>query len=468
MTRRRTRGDFATIAGKIAAEEEEAQEQERTLSPDHRREETHVMTEQIQARASDSVRARSGPSSARKKRAAGSGTADDPVFGAYIRDVSRHGLLTAEQERRMGRQLVECRKGYWREVLSYPPFVEAALDLLEGLEDMDCPPEVLETFGTLREATRGVRGSNRREAREGFESALEEAAGRLAMLDTECVGADRIAADLELVEAGERRGLSMRVRLPRKGSRPFLEYVGRVRRAATALRLKRNEFARANLRLVIRIATRFKSSGLSLQDRVQEGNLGLMKAIDRFDPTRGFRFSTYGSWWIRHAIRRAVVNRGRTIRLPAHLQALWARLAKTRRELRNALQRDPTTAELAEAVDTPIEKVELVLDAMQLRPVSLDARMGEHDDRSVGELLAAEVDRQPGEQLDLDEATQRLRGTLLTLAPMEQDILRQRFGLDGSETRTLAEIGTQYSLSRERIRQLQQKALNRVRKRLRT
>ena len=280
--------------------------------------------------------------------------------------------------------------------------------------------------------------------------------------------ADRIAADLESIAAGARRGLSMQVRLPRQGSSPFVDYLGRVRRASTALRLKRNEFARANLRLVIRIASRFKSSGLSLEDRVQEGNLGLMKAIDRFDPTRGFRFSTYGSWWIRHAIRRAIVNRGRTIRLPAHLQALWARIAKTRRELHHVLQREPTVVEIAEAVQSPVEKVELVLDAMMLRAVSLETRLGEADDRTIGELLTVEDERTPGEQLDLDEATQRLRGMLLTLEPMEQDILRQRFGLDGTETRTLAEIGTQYSLSRERIRQLQQRALERVRRRLRT
>jgi RNA polymerase primary sigma factor len=425
---------------------------------------------QTEPRPQDSVRASGSRRTTRRKGGgARSSTGDDPVFGAYIRDVSRHSLLTAEQERSLGQELVERRTCYWRETLSYPSFVGPALDLLESLDDAsERPPELNEAFAALRKAVRGVRRSNRRAVRDRYEAVLDDVAKQLALVDTECVGADRIAADLELIEAGGRRGLSMQVRSPRKGSRPFLEYVGRVRRAATALRLKRNEFARANLRLVIRIASRFKSSGLSLQDRVQEGNLGLMKAIDRFDPTRGFRFSTYGSWWIRHAIRRAVVNRGRTIRLPAHLQALWARLAKARRELRNTLQRDPTSAELAVAVETPVEKVELVLDAMKLRPVSLDARMGEHDDRSVGELLAAEIERSPGEQLDLDEATQRLRGTLLTLAPMEQDILRQRFGLDGTETRTLAEIGTQYSLSRERIRQLQQKALDRVRRRLRT
>jgi RNA polymerase primary sigma factor len=369
----------------------------------------------------------------------------------------------------MGAQLIELRTGYWRQTLSYPPFVEPALDLLESLDTLaKRPDELVDAFAALRRAAQGVRRSNRRAAGARFDAALDEAARRLALVDTECGGADRIAADLELIAAGGSRGLSMSVRSPRRGSRPFVEYVGRVRRAAAGLRLKRNEFARANLRLVIRIAGRFKSSGLSLHDRVQEGNLGLMKAIDRFDPTLGFRFSTYGSWWIRHAIRRAVVNCGRTIRLPAHLQALWGRLAKTRRELRHTLQRDPTTVELADAVQTPVEKVELVLEAMMLRPVSLDTPMGEHDDRSVGDLLAAEVERLPGEQLDLDEATQRLRGTLLTLAPMEQDILRQRFGLDGTQTRTLAEIGTQYSLSRERIRQLQQKALDRVRKRLRT
>jgi RNA polymerase primary sigma factor len=430
------------------------------------------MTEQVRSETRPSRQGQI-PSSvasgaATERRSARGSSTEDAVFGAYIRDVSRHALLTATQERALGRQLVELRTSYWRQVLSYPPFVEAALDLLATLEQIAGAPALGEAFDELRAATRRIRGSNRRGPRDRHERALDEVARRLALADTECAGADRIAADLESIAAGARRGFSMNVRLPRAGSRPFTEYVGRVRRASTALRIKRNEFARANLRLVIRIAGRFKSSGLSLQDRVQEGNLGLMKAIDRFDPTRGFRFSTYGSWWIRHAIRRAIVNRGRTIRLPAHLQALGARTATARRELRHVLQREPTLCELAAAVQTPVEKVEIVLEAMSLRAVSLDARMGEHDDRCVGDLLTAEEELPPGEQLDLEDATRRLRGTLLTLAPMEQDILRQRFGLDGAQTRTLAEIGTQYALSRERIRQLQQRALDRVRKRLRT
>lgn len=400
----------------------------------------------------------------RRRPKSGSASVDDDVFAAYMREVSRHRLLTPAQEKALGQQLVDLRKNYWRQVLSYPPFVRPALDLLAAeMADADGRADA---FEALRRTSDGIRRSNRRAAQERHETALDRVALELALADAECLGADRIAADLELIASGVRRGLSMRVRMPRRGSQPFADYVGRVRRASAALRAKRNEFARANLRLVIRIAHRFKSSGLSLQDRVQEGNLGLMKAVERFDPTRGFRFSTYASWWIRHAVRRAVINRGRTIRLPAHLQALWAKLARSRQELRAELQREPTLLELAEAVDKPVDKVELVLDAMSLRPVSLDARMSDYDDRSVGDLLAAEEERTPGEQIDFEQTNRRLRGTLLTLEPMERDILRQRFGLDGTQTRTLAEIGTQYDLSRERIRQLQQKAIDRVRKRL--
>jgi RNA polymerase primary sigma factor len=259
----------------------------------------------------------------------------------------------------------------------------------------------------------------------------------------------------------------MQVRPPRKGSEPFSDYVQRVRRAAAALRGARNRFARANLRLVVRIAARFQRTGLSLHDRVQEGNLGLMKAVDRFDPSRGFRFSTYASWWIKHAIRRAVANRDRTIRLPAHLQATSSRVNQARAVLRLRLRREPELQEVADETGIPLAKIETCVAAMAQHHVSLDARVSDHDERSVADILHDPHDVAADERLVFEAETGRVRGQLLALAPMQQDILRQRFGLDGQAPRTLTEIGEQYSLSRERIRQLQQKALAELRAKMR-
>ncbi len=389
----------------------------------------------------------------------------NPAFSAYMRDVGRHPVMTKTDETQLGADLIALRRNYHRQVLSYAPYTAAALTVLtEAIEKAE---ELSTEFEILAAAARAVRDSNRRAPAEAFAVALEDVAEKLGLADPECIGADRIAADLDTLAVGGRRGLSMDVKPPREGSRPFADYVGRVRRAGVALRTARNRFARANLRLVVRIASRFQQNLLPLHDRVQEGNLGLMKAIDRFDPTRGFRFSTYASWWIKHAIRRAAVNRGRTVRLPAHLQATAAKVNRARIGLRQALEREPTPIEIAEKIELPLDKVEVTIEAMSQRRVSLDAPVSSgDDDRTVLDTLI-DSDERPLEQLVADENDARkLRGKLLSLASIEQDILRQRFGLDGGTPRTLTEIGHQYDLSRERIRQLQQRALKNLRRTL--
>jgi len=389
----------------------------------------------------------------------------NPAFSAYMRDVGRHPVMTKADEARLGADLMALRRNYHRQVLSYAPYTAAVLDVLrETLEKADdLEPE----FAALAKAARGVRDSNRKAPAERFEALLEQLSTKLGLLDPECIGADRVLADLDTLASGAAREIVMDVKPPRKGSRPFADYVSRVRRASAGLRSARNRFARANLRLVVRIAGRFQQNLLPLHDRVQEGNLGLMKAIDRFDPSRGFRFSTYASWWIKHAIRRAAVNRGRTIRLPAHLQATAAKVNRARISLRQSLEREPTPAEIAVEVQLPVDKVELTIDAMGQRQVSLDSPVGGGDDaRTVLETLIDD-DQRPLEELVSDENdAEKLRGKLLSLASIEQDILRQRFGLDGATPRTLTEIGHQYDLSRERIRQLQQRALENLRRTL--
>jgi RNA polymerase primary sigma factor len=389
----------------------------------------------------------------------------NPAFSAYMRDVGRHPVMTKADEARLGAELMALRRHYHRQVLSYAPYTAAVLDVIR--ETLDKSVNLETEFGELAAAARGVRDSNRKAPAEQYERLLDEVSAKLAMVDSECIGADRVAADLDTFASEANRETVLAVKPPRRGSRPFGDYHSRVRRAAASLRNARNRFARANLRLVVRLASRFQQNLLPLHDRVQEGNLGLMKAIDRFDPTRGFRFSPYASWWIKHAIRRAAVNRGRTIRLPAHLQATAAKVNSARISLRQSLEREPTAAEIAADVELPVDKVELTIDAMRQRHISLDAPAGGDDDaRTVLETLIDDEQR-PMEEIvgDVNDA-EKLRGKLLSLASIEQDILRQRFGLDGVTPRTLTEIGHQYDLSRERIRQLQQRALENLRRTL--
>jgi RNA polymerase primary sigma factor len=393
--------------------------------------------------------------------------ARDAELEAYMHDVGRYPLMTPDQERARAHTIADRRVAYWRALLSYPPFVEGIVALVAAERQDD--DELTRRLEHAVKAARDVRGRRIKRFIEGYEAAIDALARRMGELDPEVLIADRIAADLDSLSdtvAGARRGITLQVASPRQGSRPYADYVHRVRAAAAALNMERNHFARANLRLVVRMAQQFRRSGLPMSDLVQEGNIGLLKAVDRFDVTRGFRFSTYAGWWIKHHIRRAVVNRARTIRLPQHIHTLSTRLGNARAELRRELGREPTDAELADKTEVSHDKINTIREALGTKSVSLDAPISETDRRSVTETLAAEPGPTVADRLDLDTWTRRLHGALLDLEPIERDILRQRFGLGGATTKTLAEIGQQYSLSRERIRQLQVAAIARMRDRL--
>lgn len=416
------------------------------------------------------------PAVAAPRRPARSGAGDasggEPSLGAYMRDVSRHPLMTPQEERERAEEIVALRTTYWRQIMAYAPYVEAIAELArtelatEGSEQGQADPELEASCTRAVAAAVAVRERDRKGTRDALDAAVRELADRLAARDQECILADRVVADVTQLGTGNRGDATLPVHPPRRGSRPYADYLAAVQTSAGALRAARNQFARANLRLVVRMANRLRGSGLSLTDLIQEGNIGLLKAVDRFEPARGFRFSTYASWWIRHTMRRAMVNRGRTVRVPQHLHTLAQKLSKTRRRLRGELGRNPHDTELAEAVGTTVDKVVAATRALANQPVSLDARVSSDDPRTVADILSVPEEQTPGERLDILRAEEQMRAALLELAPMERDILRQRFGLDGQEPRTLAEIGEQYSLSRERIRQLQVLALEHMRQRM--
>ncbi|HWN68103.1 MAG TPA: sigma-70 family RNA polymerase sigma factor, partial [Haliangium sp.] len=249
--------------------------------------------------------------------------------------------------------------------------------------------------------------------------------------------------------------------------RAFADYMSRVRAAERVACDARNEFVKANLRLVVSIARRFNHGRMSLADLIQEGNLGLIKAVERFDYKRGFRFSTYASWWIRHAIGRALADKGREVRLPVHMLEAHYRLLKTQRQLASELGRQPTNEELASATRMSVEKVERMRNHLLDQALSLDRPVNDEDGRNLVDMLQDGEESSAADRLNEHTISTELRRTLKTLRPIEADILRRRFGLDDDEELTLKQIGEKYNLSRERIRQLQEQALTKMRAALR-
>ena len=287
--------------------------------------------------------------------------------------------------------------------------------------------------------------------------------------DSDIVLTDEDDVDLEKIDLSVPDGISIedpvRMYLKEIGKVPLLsadEEVELAKRMAEGDEDAKKRLAEANLRLVVSIAKRYVGRGMLFLDLIQEGNLGLIKAVEKFDYHKGFKFSTYATWWIRQAITRAIADQARTIRIPVHMVETINKLIRVSRQLLQELGREPTPEEIAAELDMPVERVREILKISQ-EPVSLETPIGEEEDSHLGDFIQDDNVPVPAEAAAQTLLKEQLDEVLDTLTEREQKVLRLRFGMDDGRARTLEEVGKEFDVTRERIRQIEAKALRKLR-----
>ena len=381
----------------------------------------------------------------------------DPMLARYFQDLSEHDVLGSDEEVARARALAEMEIDRWKAILAHPDLVA---DVVRAVELRFEPGERIDGLEALAKSARaaqrrGVNGKPSPRAIAEHERIVERLAPSIheADLRRDFIGA---AHRVVLHAAGGKR---CEARLERLRDRCEVD----ARRISAA----KHDFIRANLRLVVSIARRYDRGQMPLIDLIQEGNLGLIKAVERFDYRRGFRFNTYASWWIRHAIGRALADKGHAVRVPVHALDAQQRLGRAMENITMRMGRAPTAEELTKETGLDARKIARVQRHKMASMTSLDREISGTDNRKYVDLLADEGGKNPFDETLLASWQREMEAVLDILSPMERTIIRWRYGLDNEgEEMTLKEIGDHYRLSRERIRQLQEQALRKLRRKL--
>jgi len=422
----------------------------------------------------------------------------------YLREIGKIPLLTAQQEVEIGRRIEIGQIALRQALAGIPMALSALLQVGDRLRREEIPADdvilqegeeldgaeikrVLRAFSRVRWLERQIarprrstrlkrpsaaarRNNTRRiaAAREAIQKIVARMPLKPALIDQlvadvrrRCEPLERLSADARQAPnpaaRRELRRLEREAGLPHRQLEAMLAEIANHERE---VRQAKKELMKANLRLVVSVAKRDLRSELSLLDLIQEGNIGLMKAIDRFQYRRGFKFSTYATWWIRQALSRALADQSRTIRIPVHIVEQLHRISRVNRTMVNELGRDPTPEELAQHAGVPASKVRMILESSR-RPLSLESPVG--GDSELGDFLEDTSAGSPDDAILSQDLMTRVERALAILSPKEKEILRLRFGMGAEGERTLEEIGLRFAVTRERIRQIEVKALRKLR-----
>ena len=381
-------------------------------------------------------------------------TADEDLVRLYLRNIGKRKLLTAADERVIGARMEKTRAELLQALVDLPGPRQALIGLAASLRAGQTTPNELVLSPEGKPTTRPMTAK------------VLEAIDALARSDKRTKGGPASAQlKARLAELPLRPSVVEALAPGDRGTMPAREFEKRlqkVREAETKLDAAKHDLLEANLRLVVSVAKKYANRGLSLLDLIQEGNMGLMKAVDRFQYRRGFKFSTYATWWVRQSISRAIADSARTIRLPVHVTESLNRLNRERRTLANELGRIARPDELARRLQWPLDKVQLLLEAAR-QPQSLDAPVGENGDTELADLLTHTGGVTPEEAVMAGEVSRQVAQAMSALTDRERQVMQLRYGVGTEREHTLEEIGRHLSLTRERVRQIEAKALAKMR-----